>query len=250
MRGDFGVFKEEFFDKIPYDKTDRVITEKISRVIKEAINYTFFYEPKKSNRQNYPYFNRHHTPMSEDLVRILYFYKKFYFFRTSDLASEEGYELLRTFASKTYGGVDSKQKLRDEITILKSIPFEDMPQPDELASAIVQVSDSSGWYEKNGYPTKIEVKLDYKIRPENIFEILNMLNYSHALTDVKFKIKSGAGGTQKGDRKPKEGATYNRLQNNILAYFEENPPYYDYSIGKNIFGENNIRESLKKISEA
>ena len=75
--GDFGVFKEEFFNKIPYDKMGQPLTEKTSRIIKEAINYTNFYEPKKSNKPNYNYFNDYRTPMSEDLVRIMYFYKKF-----------------------------------------------------------------------------------------------------------------------------------------------------------------------------
>ena len=251
--GDFGVFKEEFFNKIPHDKTGQPLTEKTSRIIKEAINYTNFYIPKEGYEKNFPYLSQH-TPVSEDIVRILYFYKKFYYFDAINLGSVlKGYELLRAFANKSYEGNTSnhqkqnKSKKNNKITILKSVPFESMPEPDEITDAITQVSDSSRWYERNGYPTEIEVKLDYKISPLDIFEILSMLNYSRALTDVKFKVKSGAGGAQKGDRKPKEGATYNRLQNNILAYFEENPPYYDYSIGKNIFGENNIRESLKRL---
>tara|TARA_R110000824_G_scaffold60385_1_gene161468 strand:+ start:968 stop:3082 length:2115 start_codon:yes stop_codon:yes gene_type:complete len=246
--GDFGVFKKQFFDKIPYDKTGRALTEKNSRVIKEAVNYTNFYKPKKSDKKNFPYFSLHRTPVSEDLVRILYFYKNFYSFSTVDLAGLlESHELLSAFKSKTHGGEDSKQKLRDEITILKSIPFDDLPKPDELTSMMTHVKDSQSWYEENGYPTEIEVKLDYKIPPEEIFDILKILNHSHALTNVKFKIKSAIAGAQKGDKKPKKGATYNRLQNNILAYFEENPPYYDYSIGKHVFGENNIKESLKRL---
>ena len=252
--GDFEIFKKEFFNKIPHDKTGQPLTEKTSRIIKEAINYTNFYEPKKSNKRHYPYFSEHRIPMSEDLVRIMYFYKKFYYFDAVDLDSvAKGYELLRAFANKSYDGSTSnhwkqnKSKKNNKITILKSVPFESMPEPDELTDVITQVSDSSGWYEKNGYPTEIEIKLNYATLPEDIFDILSMLNYSRALTNVKFKIKSGAGGAQEGDRKPKEGATYNRLQNNILAYFEENPPYYDYNIGKHIFRENNIRESLKKF---